>query len=235
MTINPNKWINTIPNKKSSLEEQNYDIYSRIWEESVTKKKRSSPFKIYSSTATIFIIGLIFVSTIKNKTRELQNEINDLNVIRNNLKLEIYQANLDYEVIASPKNISRLANQYLDKKLIPYKNSQIKNLNESPVIKKSNLKKKEKIYSLKKVNIKIAKKIETKKNELKILQKKISEPKKIPSEVKIKLAKKIKEKKIEIKKLYSNPQETLKDQKVRQWAVVQLAKVFLGIPIVPGK
>ena len=71
--------------------------------------------------------------------------------------------------------------------------------------------------------------------ELKKLQEIYSEPEKLPEEIKIQVAKKIKNKKAEIKQLYSNPKDTINTTKIQKWAVVQVVKVFLGIPIIPGK
>ena len=51
----------------------------------------------------------------------------------------------------------------------------------------------------------------------------------------MKVAKTIKEKKTELKNLYTSPKETIQMTKVQKWAAVQVVKVFLGVPIVPGK
>ena len=47
--------------------------------------------------------------------------------------------------------------------------------------------------------------------------------------------KKIEAKKIELKELYNSPKETITVDKFQKWGVIQLVKVFLGIPVVPGK
>ena len=49
------------------------------------------------------------------------------------------------------------------------------------------------------------------------------------------VAKKIEEKKIELKNLYSHPRETITLQKAQKWAAIQFVKVFLGMPVIPGK
>ena len=46
---------------------------------------------------------------------------------------------------------------------------------------------------------------------------------------------KIERTKTEIKKLYSDPKSSIDLVKLQRWAAVQVVKVFLGIPIVPGK
>jgi len=81
----------------------------------------------------------------------------------------------------------------------------------------------------------IKKKIEKKKTEIRKLQELYSKPESIPGEVKTQIASKIKEKKIELKNLYSSPKKIITLEKTWKWATVQIAKLFLGIPIVPGK
>ena len=74
-----------------------------------------------------------------------------------------------------------------------------------------------------------------KKKELQKWKKLYKQPEKIPDEIKISLAKKIEEKKIELKKLYQNPKQSIDIKKIQQWGAFQLVKVFLGVPIVPGR
>ena len=71
--------------------------------------------------------------------------------------------------------------------------------------------------------------------ELAKLKKIYSEPEKLPDELKIRIAKKMKNTKDELKNLYSEPKSIMESEKVHRWAVMQVVKVFLGIPIVPGK
>ena len=83
-----------------------------------------------------------------------------------------------------------------------------------------------------------AKKIEAKKTELVKLQELYSKPEEIPKELKLQVAKKIKAKRnelSELKKLFSEPENILTSKKVQQWAGLQIVKIFLGIPIVPGR
>ena len=84
----------------------------------------------------------------------------------------MHKATLDHEVIASPENISRLANEYLELELNPYNKSQIKELN---VEKKVSIKLGKNINKINeklsdKMKLIVAKKISKKKNELKKLQ-----------------------------------------------------------------
>ena len=89
MTIDPNKWIETLPNNnlKNKTEENNLDNEKWI---STIPKKDNKTIKKYSLSLIIIVIGLISVSVIKNKTRNLQKEISNLNasidILKKNLK-----------------------------------------------------------------------------------------------------------------------------------------------------
>ena len=61
------------------------------------------------------------------------------------------------------------------------------------------------------------------------------QPEKIPDEIKISLARKIEEKKIKLKKLYQDPTQSIDIKKIQRWGAFQIVKVFLGVPIVPGR
>ena len=76
---------------------------------------------------SFIVCGLLFVSVVKNETRNLQKEINNLETSINLIKFNLDQAFLDNEVITSPENISRLAKEYLNINFISYKRSQINN------------------------------------------------------------------------------------------------------------
>ena len=41
--------------------------------------------------------------------------------------------------------------------------------------------------------------------------------------------------KLELKNIYRSPKDAITLEKVRKWGLVQVVKVFLGVPIVPGK
>ena len=49
------------------------------------------------------------------------------------------------------------------------------------------------------------------------------------------VAKKIEKAKLDLDKLYHEPTEVINLQKIQKWGAVQVVKVFLGVPIVPGK
>ena len=175
----------------------------------------------------------MLVSAIKNESKILQKEINNLYASINTLKYNLHQASLDHEVITSPENISIMAAEYLEKNLVSYKKKQIRNLN----IKEENPGK-EKYKSNntnKKLKLEIAKRIDEKKQQLKKLQKISLKPEKLPMEIKTKIDKKISSTKQDIEKLYSDPKSVLTPEKIQSWAALQVVKLFLGMPIVPGK
>ena len=93
----------------------------------------------------LFICWFIIVSVVKNETRNLEKEINNLRASNNVIKYNLDQAILDNEVITSPENISKLAKEYLNKNFVSYKKSQIKKLEDDikiiskPDKKKNNL------------------------------------------------------------------------------------------------
>ena len=216
--LDPNKWLNTLPNYKKNNEEK-------------SNKK-------YSLTVILFIVGLILVSLIKNETRNLQKEISDLTAAIKTIKFNLYQETLEHEVITSPENISRLADKYLESNYISYKKSQIKHFDDKQEILtklKVNEQKNVNKKKSKKIKLILAKKIEQKKIELQELRNLYTRPKELPTEIRLRVTKKIKKKTSELKKLYSEPTDSLLSGKAGRWLVVQLVKAFLGMPIVPGK
>ena len=240
--INKDEWINSLPNinnRSSQIESQlDYDK----WINTIPKKNAYNSVKKYSLMAFLFIFGLLLVSAVKNETRNLQKIINNLEASIDEIRFNLDQATLDNEVITSPENISRLAKEYLDGDLVPYKKSQIKQLKteeealselkepSETIIKK---KKSEKLKE--NIKLKVIKKIEQKKMEIQKLQELYNEPKKIPNELKNKVAKKIEKAKIELKELYSSPEEIFTLERAGRWGVVQVVKVFFGMPIIPGR
>ena len=233
--IDYGKWINTLPLIKNKDSDHNiFNTNPDKWTDTIPKKKTKNGVKKFSLTLVLFVIGLILVSTIKNKTRNLQKEINDLQAAISDLKTDLHKAALDYEVITSPENISHLAAKYLETELVYYKKSQIKELHEK-VEKQSLLDVTKDSKQESKIKLKVAQKIKEKKVELQKLKELYKKPEKIPDEIKISLAQKIEEKKIELQKLYENPKESIDIKKIQRWGAFQIVKVFLGVPIVPGK
>ena len=238
--INGDRWIDTIKKEDSTiyndtilkekifLEEKNFtDI--------IPPKKNYNSFKKYSLAGVLFLCGLLIVSAVKNETRNLQKEINNLEASIDSIQFNLNQATLDNEVITSPENISLLAKEYLNSNFKPYNRSQIRNLDE----KYENLNlltKKEKSKNLtKEIKTQVAKRIKDKKNEIMKLQKLYSNPKKAPEQIRQEVARQIEKKKSELKDIYESPKEMITLERVQRWGVVQVVKAFLGMPIIPGR
>ena len=232
MSMDPNKWVNTLPNSFDANKEEKSQLNPNIWVNTLPKLNSNKTYKKYFLSIFIFIIGLISVSIIKNETRILQKEINALQASINSIKFDLHQSTLDYEVITSPENISKLAKEYLDSDFSYYKQSQLKDLNEKSDSKILTEKKQKLTEEMK---LKLAKKVKETKTELKKLQEIYSKPENIPKEVKIQIETKIKETKKELKQLYSDPKGAINKGKAQQWVVVQIVKAFLGIPMIPGR
>jgi len=243
--INQDKWIDSLPKTNIKFNEDPNQLDHYRWVNTIPKKKtynavrkypairKYSTARKYSFMAVLFVCGLLFVSVVKNETRNLENVINSLRASNNVIKFNLNQAILDNEVIISPENISRLAKEYLDTDFISYKQSQIRQLNgNKTTIAKL---KKENNNLPKKIKLKITKRIEATKTEIKKLQELYSKPESIPGEIKTQVAKKIEEKKNVIKNIYNSPKEVITLERAQKWAAVQVVKVFLGIPIVPGR
>ena len=248
--INQHKWINSLPKTNIKFnEEENQADHSR-WLNTIPKKNtynstaNSTAWK-YSLGAVLFVCGLLFVSALKNETRNLEKEIDNLRASNKVIKFNLDQAILDNEVVTSPENISRLAKEYLNTDFISYKKSQLRQLyGDTEIISKLNKKNnniltaklnKKNNYLSTKIKLVIKKKIEKKKTEIRKLQQLYSKPTSIPAEVKTQIASKIKEKKNELKSLYSSPRKTITLEKARSWTIIQIAKLLLGIPTVPWK
>ena len=175
--INQDKWINSLSKVNSKFTSDTNQLDYCRWVETIPKrntyntpkKNTYNSVKKYSLMTILFVCGLLFVSVLKNETRNLQKEINKLEAAINVIKFNLNQAILDNEVITSPENISRLAKEYLNINLTSYKRSQIKNLNDkteeftkvSKIKKKETSKKKIKNLSTS-IKSQVAKKIEKK-------------------------------------------------------------------------
>jgi len=228
--MDPYIWLKTLPGNTKSQEEEKYKIEPNTWINSVSKKKINRLSKKYFFTAGLFVLGLVFVSVVKNITRDIEKEINILQASINELKISLHKEDLEYGFISSPENIAKLAKEHLVSNFAPYKKSQIKQLNKIEKIKNKDDKKKKKTIAFK-----VAKKIDKKKKELKKLQEIYSDPSELPKEIKLQIAKKIKNTKKEIKSIYYSRGELLTQERVKNWAGLQLVKIFFGIPIVPGR
>ena len=236
--INNDKWINSLPNLNRKNDEDLLQIDNDKWVSTIPKKNTFNSVTKYSLMTTIFVFGLFFVSVVKNQTRNLEKEISYLKTSISSIEFNLNQAILDNEVITSPENISKLAKEYLSDDLVYYKKYQIKNLNDDNKILK-NVSKKNNVKILnnlpENVKVKVTKKIKKKKAELAKLQELYNDPRSIPEEVKTKVAKQIEEKKFELKNLYESPKEVLTIKRIGKWGAVQVVKVVLGMPIIPGR
>ena len=248
--INRDKWIGSLPNVNTEFNKITNQLDHDRWINTIPKKNTYSSVKknTYSSVkknsiiVTLFVCGLLFVSAIKNETRNLQKIINNLEASINVIKFNLDQAILDNEIITSPENISLLAKEYLSIDLVSYKRSQIKQLNdENKKFTKVNKIKKEKINKKKIKNLsdniktQVTKRIEIKKTEIRKLQELYYNPKSIPKEIKTQVAVQIEEKKNEIRNIYNAPKDIFTLERVGRWSVVQVVKLFLGMPIIPGR
>ena len=230
----PQKWISTLPTSNNNFDHDKYELDPNRWTGTLPKKNKTNSIKKYSMLTTMFVFGLILVSVIKNETRDIQKEIDKLKTSITMLKHDLHQASLDYEVISSPENISRLANEHLELELDYYKKSQIKNLDsEQENLAKIENKNKKKLS--KEMQIIVKKKISKKMEELEKLQEIYSKPEKLPDEIKYQVAKKINKTKSDLKELYSDPAGSINTKRVQKWAAVQVVKAFLGIPVIPGR
>jgi len=192
--INQDKWINSLPKKNIKFNEEINQIDHDKWINTISKKKTYSVVSKYTLMTVLFVCGLLFVSVVKNGTRNLENEINNLRASVDVVKFNLDQAILDNEVIKSPENISRLAKEYLDTDFISYKKSQIRQLSEDTktIIK---INKKDNNLSTK-IKSGITKKIEKKKTEIRKLQELYSKPGSLPGAIKTQVAMKIEKKKM---------------------------------------
>ena len=215
--INHHKWIDSLPKAKKEIIETINQLDYENSVNSISKKDSYNSVKKYTLLTVIFICGLIFVSIVKNETRNLQKEINNLEASINLIKFNLDQTFLDHEIITAPENISLLAKKHLDSDLVPYKRSQIKQLNaENEKFAKINKTTKEK------TNVQKFKKL-------------YSRPKSIPNKIKTHVAKRIEEKKVEIVNVYHEPKSLITLERAGKWTVVQLVKAFLGMPMLPGR
>ena len=144
MSMDPNRWVKTVPfiGTKSNQEEYKQDSSkwintlprkddnTLILSDEINSNPKSSSGKKYSLIIIVFVVGLILVSVIKNGTRNLQKDISNLKASINVLKFDLHQNILEHEVLTSPENISRLANEYLEPDFVFYKKSQVRQLNE---------------------------------------------------------------------------------------------------------
>ena len=119
--INNDKWISSLPGNNKRFSHDINQLDHDKWIKTIPRKKAHNSVRKYSLISIAFVCGLLFVSVIKNETRNLQKEINNLEKSINLIKFNLDQAFLDNEVISSPENISRLAKEYLNIDFVSYK------------------------------------------------------------------------------------------------------------------
>ena len=129
--LDSDRWVSTLHITTERSNQKEYKLDSRKQVNDPSKINKDNPIKSYSLIITLFVVGLMFISVIKNETRNLQKKINNLQTSINILKFDLHQATLEHEVITSPENISRLAKEYLESNLVTYNKSQIRQLNEN--------------------------------------------------------------------------------------------------------
>ena len=114
--INQDKWIDSIPKKIIKFNEEGNQVDHYRWVNTIPKKDTYNNVVThnnfawkYSFVVVLFVCGLLFVSAVKNKTRNLEKEINNLRASNNVIKFNLDQAILANEEITTPENISLLA------------------------------------------------------------------------------------------------------------------------------
>lgn len=215
--INEEKWLGTLTIIKSDLKNDKKEEQYFKSNKSNFEKKTYGSIKKYSLITILFVSGLLLVSAIKNETRNLQREINILQASINEIKFNLDQALLDNEVMTSPENISKLANEYLEDDLKTYKKSQIQKLNNEVEEKLINKKSEERMTKVPKIGTSY------------------SGYKFGTIAVKKKIQKKIETTKKEINNIYDSPKSIIHSEKAKRWAAVQVIKAFLGVPVIPGR
>ena len=154
--INKEKWIDSLPKQNAQFDKKKDHIDDYRWLNTLPQKNTFSVLGKYSLMTVIFICGLMFVSVVKNETRNLEKEINNLTKFNDEVKYSLDQAILDHEVITSPENISKLAKEYLNTEFTYYKKSQIRKLGDNSDIATKNNTKDKNLSN--KIKLKIAKK-----------------------------------------------------------------------------
>ncbi len=230
--INKEKSLNSIYKKNDEFNLEKIEIDSKKWIDTIPSKSRYYSITKYLFALVLFIASLLPISVVKNQTRKIEKEINILTVSNDKIQFSLKQAILDNEVLSSPENIALLASKHLNSSFVVYKKSQIKNLNEK---NEENISNKNLSNDIKK---KVNKKIKKTKVEIAKLKELYSTPEAIPKELKSTLARRIESKKTELKNLYNSydtPIEMLTSPKAQKWASIQLVKLFLGFPTIPGR
>ena len=240
--INQSKWINSLPKKNINRYEEINQIDHYRWVNTIPKINKFNSVKKYSFLTIFFVSGLLLVSALKNEARKLEKEIENLQTSINIIQSDLDQANLDKEVLTSPENISRLAEEYLSLNLVTYQRNQIKTLNDKdlmyheilkPSISKTKTRKNKSLAA--NIKLEVNEKIKKEKQKIAKLKKIYSDPNTAKQEIKEQVKKEISETKDGIKNIYNSPKDTFTSEKFQKWGAIQIVKAFLGMPIVPGR
>ena len=129
--MDPLRWVNTLPNSKIKVSDKKEELDPNVWLTTLPKKEKKYSFIKYSLFLSFFLVGLIFVSLIKNETRNVQKEIDLLRSSINNLQADLHKSILEYEVLSSPENLSKLAKEHLNVVLQSYNRDQINKYNNT--------------------------------------------------------------------------------------------------------
>jgi len=79
---------------------------------------------------SLIIFGTIFISFIKNKTKEIENQILILNKENEELIIKLKNEKLENDYLSSPEKIKELAKKFLPKDYVEINKSQFKYLND---------------------------------------------------------------------------------------------------------
>lgn len=235
--INNNKWVNSLPKQNKYFNDIKNPLDHDIWLKTISKKEAYTTRTKYYLTTILFICGLLFVSVVKNETRNLQKTINTLETSINYINFNLDQAILDYEVITSPENISLLAEEHLNTKLKAYKSFQIinSNFNHNSIKNSNNASNKKSKSFPASIKKQLAKNVEINKMKVREIQQFYANPKLIPTKIRKKLSLSVEEKKSKIESIINDPHDIFTAQKISKWTAMQVVKLFFGMPVIPGR
>ena len=93
--INQNKWIGSLPKINTKFDQTINQVDHEKWINTIPRKNTHSSVKKYSFMVILFVCGLLFVSVVKNETRNFEKEINNLKASNATIKFNLNQAILD--------------------------------------------------------------------------------------------------------------------------------------------
>ena len=89
--INQDKWIDSLPKLNLKSNKTTNQLDHEKWLNTIPVKTKYNSFNKYSILGILFVCGLLFVSAIKNETRNLQKEINGNYFIVKNILQNLLQ------------------------------------------------------------------------------------------------------------------------------------------------